>query len=98
METALVMPGDDLPRYPGSMRSQRRFNLPVAIVAGAAAVGSGTLFFAANRAEAQFWDPNTSVSELEILQARANGLSWGSMIMGSVAVGTGVVAVWTGAY
>ena len=50
------------------------------------------------RAENQFWDSATPCEQLVALQQRANGLSWASFAMGTVAVGTGVTALWSGAF
>ena len=96
--TTLLMPNEELPRYPSDARRGGRVRLPLAILSGTAALGSGTLVWMANRAEADFWDSGTAVAELEALQRRANGLSWASLAVGTVAVGTGVAALWTGSF
>ena len=97
-DTVMVMPGGDIPRYPGAGRGVRRFSLPLMVASGVAALGSGALYLASSQAEASFWDPTTPDADLEALMAQANGLSWASLIVGTASVGTGVAAVVRGSF
>ena len=97
--SGIVEPGIAAPSdYPSTRGSIGNIRMPLLVASGVSALTSGTLYFLAVRAENQFWDSATLPEELVALQRRANGLSWASFAMGTVAVGTGVGALWTGAF
>ena len=97
--SGIVEPGIAAPSdYPTRRARMVNVRMPLLVASGASALTSGTLYVLAVRAENRFWDSATSHEDLVALQRRANGLSWASFAMGTVSVGTGVGALWTGAF
>lgn len=97
--SGIVEPGIAAPSdYPSAIGDIGHLRIPLLAASGATALTSGALYLLAVRAENQFWDSATPCEQLVALQQRANGLSWASFAMGTVAVGTGVTALWSGAF
>ena len=75
-----------------------RVNVPLAAVAGGAAVISGITYAIAVSSETRFFDPTTPKQELPKLRKNTNTMVWLSGGFATVAVGSGVSAVLVGEF
>ncbi len=79
-------------------RTSVSFNVPLAAVAGGAAVISGITYALAVSSETKFWDPTTPKKDLESLKKNTNTLVWVSGSAATVAVGAGAAAFIVGEF
>lgn len=110
IESAYLWPGDRLfdyviaapvttiPTAPSPIAARRRPTLPLALVAGAGLVASGTCYALALDASHTFWTPGTPAADLPALQRRTNALYITSVGAAALALGTGVGAVVSGVW
>ena len=75
-----------------------RINVPLAAVAGGAAVVSGITYAIAVSSETKFFDPTTPKQDLTKLRQNTNTLVWVSGGFATLAVGSGVSAVLVGEF
>lgn len=109
--TALVFPTDALPAYDAmplsvtqqaatgtTVRKPLNPKVPLAIVAGAAVVGSVSLYAraVADAADFRTYRADDTIDDLVARQQKANNMVYGSAAVGLVAVGCGVGAIFVG--
>ena len=89
---------DEGPTDEKRSRKPVSFNVPLAAVAGGAAVLSGITYALAVSSETKFWDPTTPKKDLDQLKKNTNTLVWVSGSAATVAVGAGVSAFIVGEF
>lgn len=105
--TAYVFPTDPLPAYKAiapvvskavAVRKPVSPKVIFAIGAGAAAVGAGVLYVMAESSEREFfaYDESYTTSDLEAMQANTNGLTYGAIGAGVLALASGAGVVFVG--
>lgn len=104
--TRYVLPGDPLPPYDAipflvdAAGTHRPLSpkVPLLIGAGLAGVGSGALYIlsAASARNFEVYREDDSLSNLELLRSQTNGLAYGSIGAGVLAIGCAVGGVFVG--
>ncbi len=83
-----------LPASGGSQVDQgsRVVSLPMLVTAGGLAIASGALYGLSRTVHTDYYDPSTTITDLEPLRIRHNGLVWGARGVGAAAALTGAGA------